>query len=69
MSVQASPRHQGAHIVTGTESSQARAMRLLKALYDQSKIASYPVFVADLAKVAELTKQEAQRARNYLKDK
>jgi hypothetical protein len=44
-------------------------MRLLKALYDQSKIASYPVFVADLAKVAELTKQEAQRARNYLKDK
>jgi hypothetical protein len=44
-------------------------MRLLKALYDQSKSTSDPAFVDRLAQVAGLTGQEAQRAWHYLKDK
>jgi hypothetical protein len=55
--------------VTDSRSSQTKAMRLLKALHEQSKTTSDPVFAEHLAKFAGLTEQEAQRAWHYLKDK
>ncbi|MGY3131121.1 hypothetical protein ACVWZM_001803 [Bradyrhizobium sp. USDA 4501] len=56
-------------MVTEPQSSQARAMRLLKALYDHSKTASDPTLVEHLASGAGLTEPDAQRAWSYLKDK
>lgn len=55
--------------MTEPRSSQARAMRLLKALYDHSKTSSDPAFVEHLASGAGLTEQEAHYAWSYLKDK
>lgn len=55
--------------MTEPRSSQARAMRLLKALYDHGKSTSDPAFVEHLASGTGLTEQEAHHAWSYLKDK
>jgi hypothetical protein len=51
------------------ESSEARALRLLQAIYDRTRDASAPVFVAELAPTLGLSEGEAEGAWRYLAEK
>jgi len=55
--------------MTDSQSSQSRALRLLKRIYDRTRDQTEPVFVAELAQDAGLTEGESQAAWYYLKDK
>jgi hypothetical protein len=55
--------------MTDSQTSQSRALRLLKRIYDRTRDRTEPVFVAELAPDAGLTEEESQAAWHYLKDK
>ncbi len=50
-------------------SSQGKALRLLKSIYDQTRGQTQPVFVAELVPSIGLTEEDSQAAWRYLKDK
>lgn len=50
-------------------SSQGKALRLLKSIYDQTRRQTQPVFVAELVPSIGLTEEDSQAAWRYLKDK
>jgi len=52
-----------------SQTSQSRALRLLKRVYDRTRDRTEPVFVAELAQDVGLTEDESQAAWYYLKDK
>jgi hypothetical protein len=54
---------------TASASTEARALRLLEAIYDRTHETGDPVFVEDLASDVELSKPEAQAAWRYLSEK
>lgn len=56
-------------VMTESQTSQARALRLLKAIYDRTHGRNEPVFVTELTQQAGLTEAEAQSAWRYLKGK
>ena len=55
--------------MTDSQTSQSRALRLLKGIYDRTRDRTEPIFVAQLAQDAGLTEEESQAAWYYLKDK
>ncbi len=50
-------------------SSQRKALRLLKSIYDQTRGQTQPVFVVELVPSIGLTEEDSQAAWRYLKDK
>jgi len=56
-------------VVTDSQKSQSKALRLLKGIYDQTRSGGDPIFVAELAEAAGLTEPESEAAWRYLKDK
>jgi|SRR5947209_7496648 len=54
---------------TASETSEARALRLLDAIYERTRDTNQPVFVADLASDVALSESEAQSAWRYLAEK
>jgi predicted acyl esterase len=55
--------------VAARETSEARALRLLQAIYDKTHDTSNPVFVAQLASDVGLSETEAQASWRYLSEK
>jgi len=56
-------------VMTEAQTSQAKALRLLKAIYDHTHGRNEPIFVAELTQEAGLTEAEGQSAWRYLKGK
>jgi hypothetical protein len=55
--------------MTESGSSQGKALRLLKCIYDQTRSQNGPVFATELAPSIGLTEEESQAAWRYLKGK
>jgi hypothetical protein len=55
--------------MTESQTSQSRALRLLKSIYDCTRDRTEPIFVEALAPDAGLTKEESKAAWRYLKEK
>jgi hypothetical protein len=55
--------------MTESQTSQSRALRLLKSIYDRTRDQTEPIFVETLAPDIGLTKEESQAAWRYLRDK
>jgi hypothetical protein len=58
-----------AAVVTESPTSQSRALRLLKAIYDSTRSTDQPVFVTELSETTGLSEQEAYAAWRYLGDR
>ncbi len=56
-------------MLTDLQTSQGKALRLLKAIYDGTRGQTEPVFVNDLAGEAGLTEEDSKAAWRYLKEK
>jgi hypothetical protein len=54
---------------TASESSEARALRLLEAIYERTRDTNQPVFVFDLLSDVALSEPDAQSAWRYLAEK
>jgi hypothetical protein len=55
--------------MTELQTSQGKALRLLKAIYDAARGRTEPVFVTELARDAGLTEEDSKAAWRYLRDK
>jgi hypothetical protein len=55
--------------ITASESSEARALRLLEAIYEKTRDSNQPVFVSDLLSDVALSELDAQSAWRYLAEK
>jgi hypothetical protein len=55
--------------MTETSTSQTKAFRLLKGIYDRTRDKASPIFVAELAAEVGLTKSESEAAWRYLRDR
>jgi hypothetical protein len=56
-------------VMTDSQKSQSKALRILKGIYDQTRDGGDPIFVAELAEAAGLTEPESEAAWRYLKDR
>jgi hypothetical protein len=52
-----------------SKTSQSRALRLLKQIYDHTRGGTEPIFVSEIAHDADLTEDEANAAWNHLKER
>lgn len=59
----------GRSVQMENETSQARALRLLKAIYDHTLKGADPVFVDELAPSLSMTNEQAQAGWHYLRDR